>query len=163
MGCSMAEFDRLTRCSPWINLAFVERERTPKPAIERSIRLHLARLLLSTISSILLRLSNKLWLRAAMFSFASLTRTERARSGRWGSGRWVSSYQIVFCLWDSSESDRRQGAGPDCCSTSSRTLCLRWRIRRVHVPIRTISRRSGRARIPRCSGRRFRRRVSCWM
>ena len=46
----MAEFDRLTRYSPWINLAFVERERTPKPAIERSIRLHLARLLLSTLS-----------------------------------------------------------------------------------------------------------------
>jgi len=43
----MAEFDRLTRCSPWIDLAFVERERTPKPAIGRGIRLHLAGLSLS--------------------------------------------------------------------------------------------------------------------
>ena len=43
----MAEFDRLTRSSSWIDLAFVERERTPRPAIEVGIRLHLAGLSLS--------------------------------------------------------------------------------------------------------------------
>jgi putative transposase len=43
----MAEFDRLNRSSPWIDLEFVERERTPKPAIEVGIRLHLVGLSLS--------------------------------------------------------------------------------------------------------------------
>jgi putative transposase len=43
----MTKNDRLTRSSPWIDLAFVERERTPEPAIEVGIRLHLAGLSLS--------------------------------------------------------------------------------------------------------------------
>ena len=43
----MTKNDRLSRCSPWIDLAFVERERTPRPAIEVGIRLHLAGLSLS--------------------------------------------------------------------------------------------------------------------
>ena len=43
----MTQNDRLTRSSGWIDLAFVERERTPRPAIEVGIRLHLAGLSLS--------------------------------------------------------------------------------------------------------------------
>ena len=43
----MAEPDRLTRDTEWIDLSFVERERTPKPIIETGIRHHLAGLSLS--------------------------------------------------------------------------------------------------------------------
>jgi putative transposase len=43
----MTKFDRLTRSSAWIDLGFVERERTPRPAIEVGIHLHLAGLSLS--------------------------------------------------------------------------------------------------------------------
>jgi putative transposase len=43
----MTKNDRLSGSSSWIDLEFVERERTPQPAIEVGIRLHLAGLSLS--------------------------------------------------------------------------------------------------------------------
>ncbi len=43
----MPESDRLTRTSEWIDLSFVERERTPPAIIQEAIRLHLAGLSLS--------------------------------------------------------------------------------------------------------------------
>ena len=43
----MAEFDRLSGDFGWIDLDFVERERTPRQAIEVGIQLHLAELSLS--------------------------------------------------------------------------------------------------------------------
>jgi len=43
----MTKFDRLSDSSSWVDLEFVERERTPRPAIEVGIRLHLAGLSLS--------------------------------------------------------------------------------------------------------------------
>jgi len=43
----MPESDRLTRDCDWIDLGFVERERTPEQIIEEGIRLHLAGLSLS--------------------------------------------------------------------------------------------------------------------
>ena len=39
---SMAEFDRLSGCIEWIDLSFVERDRTPEWAIQVGIRCHLA-------------------------------------------------------------------------------------------------------------------------
>jgi len=38
----MTEFDRLNGCIEWIDLSFVERERTPEWAIQVAIRYHLA-------------------------------------------------------------------------------------------------------------------------
>jgi len=38
----MAEFDRLSEGIAWIDLSFVERDRTPRWAIEVGIRCHLA-------------------------------------------------------------------------------------------------------------------------
>jgi len=38
----MAEFDRLSGCIEWIDLSFVERQRTPEWAIQVGIRCHLA-------------------------------------------------------------------------------------------------------------------------
>ncbi len=38
----MPKTDRLSGCSGWINLSFVERERTPRQLMEFGIRLHLA-------------------------------------------------------------------------------------------------------------------------
>ncbi|MDB2275813.1 IS6 family transposase [Halorubrum ezzemoulense] len=43
----MAETDRLSECTEWIDLDFVERERTPRELIEKGIRHHLAGLSLS--------------------------------------------------------------------------------------------------------------------
>ena len=43
----MPEYDRLIESSDWIDLDFVERERTPEPIIEMGIQLHLAGLSLS--------------------------------------------------------------------------------------------------------------------
>ncbi|WP_096389870.1 IS6 family transposase [Halopenitus persicus] len=43
----MAETDRLTGSTEWIDLEFVERERTPRETIEKGIRHHLAGLSLS--------------------------------------------------------------------------------------------------------------------
>ena len=43
----MAEITRLSGCSEWIDLDFVERERTPRRLMELGIRLHLAGLSLS--------------------------------------------------------------------------------------------------------------------
>ncbi len=43
----MAKIDRLNGCSDWIDLSFVERERTPSQLMELGIRLHLAGLSLS--------------------------------------------------------------------------------------------------------------------
>jgi putative transposase len=43
----MAEFDRLSEDTDWIDLSFVERERTPREIIEKGIRYHLAGLSLS--------------------------------------------------------------------------------------------------------------------
>jgi transposase-like protein len=37
----MPEFDRLSGCIEWIDLSFVERRRTPKWAIQVSIRCHI--------------------------------------------------------------------------------------------------------------------------
>ncbi len=43
----MPKIDRLSGCSDWIDLRFVERERTPRRLMELGIRLHLAGLSLS--------------------------------------------------------------------------------------------------------------------
>ena len=43
----MAEIDRLSESTGWIDLSFVERERTPRETIQVGIRLHLAGLSLS--------------------------------------------------------------------------------------------------------------------
>ena len=43
----MPKIDRLSGCSDWIDLRFVERERTPRQLMELGIRLHLAGLSLS--------------------------------------------------------------------------------------------------------------------
>ena len=43
----MAEFDRLNEATDWIDLSFMERERTPREIIEKGIRYHLAGLSLS--------------------------------------------------------------------------------------------------------------------
>jgi len=40
----MAEFDRLSGDTGWIDLEFMERERTPRSVIEKGIRYHLAEL-----------------------------------------------------------------------------------------------------------------------
>ncbi len=45
----MAKTDRLNGCSDWIDLSFVERERTPRQLMELDIRLHLVELSLSNI------------------------------------------------------------------------------------------------------------------
>lgn len=42
----MSESNRLNGCTEWIDLEFVERERTPHEIIETGIQFHLARLLL---------------------------------------------------------------------------------------------------------------------
>jgi transposase-like protein len=52
----MPEIDRLNRCSDWIDLDFVERERTPEAIIEVGIQLHLAGLSLSNTKQHLDRL-----------------------------------------------------------------------------------------------------------
>lgn len=39
--CSMSEFNRLSRNTEWIDLEFVERQRTPEFAIQVSIQLHI--------------------------------------------------------------------------------------------------------------------------
>ena len=52
----MPEIDRLNQCSDWIDLEFVERERTPEPAIDVGIQLHLAGLSLSNTKQYLERL-----------------------------------------------------------------------------------------------------------
>ena len=52
----MPEIDRLNRCCDWIDLDFVERERTPEPIIPVGIRLHLAGLSLSNTKRELERL-----------------------------------------------------------------------------------------------------------
>ncbi|ELY70122.1 transposase, partial [Natrinema versiforme JCM 10478] len=43
----MPKIDRLSGCSDWVDLSFVERERTPRQLMELGIRLHLAGLSLS--------------------------------------------------------------------------------------------------------------------
>ncbi|TKX46338.1 IS6 family transposase, partial [Halorubrum sp. ASP121] len=43
----MPKTARLTECTEWIDLEFVERERTPREIIEKGIRHHLAGLSLS--------------------------------------------------------------------------------------------------------------------
>jgi transposase-like protein len=52
----MPEIDRLNRCNDWIDLDFVERERTPESIIEVGIQLHLAGLSLSNTKQYLERL-----------------------------------------------------------------------------------------------------------
>ena len=47
------EIDRLSGSTDWINLGFVQRERTPERIIEVSIQLHLAGLSLSNTVSVL--------------------------------------------------------------------------------------------------------------
>ena len=47
----MAEIARLSGCSDWIELDFVERERTPNELMKLGIRLHLAELSLSEYQS----------------------------------------------------------------------------------------------------------------
>jgi len=53
----MAEIARLSRSNDWIDLDFVERERTPEPAMKLDIQMHLAGLSLSNTISILDELS----------------------------------------------------------------------------------------------------------
>lgn len=49
----MGEITHLSRSSDWIDLGFVERERTPKRAIKLGIQMHVAGLsLLNTISGL---------------------------------------------------------------------------------------------------------------
>jgi len=45
--CSMPKIERLTEATDWIDLSFMERERTPREIIEKGIRYHLAGLSLS--------------------------------------------------------------------------------------------------------------------
>jgi transposase-like protein len=52
----MPETDRLNRCNDWIDLDFVERERTPESIIEVGIQLHLAGLSLSNTKQYLEKL-----------------------------------------------------------------------------------------------------------
>jgi len=52
----MTKFDRLSGSSSWIDLEFVERERTPRPAIKVGIHLHLAGLSLSNTKQVLEKL-----------------------------------------------------------------------------------------------------------
>ena len=52
----MTEIDRLTGDNDWIDLEFVERERTPDQIIEVGIQLHLAGLSLSNTKQHLVRL-----------------------------------------------------------------------------------------------------------
>jgi len=49
----MEEIARLSGCSDWIDLGFVERQRTPEFAMRLDIQLHLAGLSLSNTVSIL--------------------------------------------------------------------------------------------------------------
>jgi putative transposase len=49
----MAELDRLSESTEWIDLDFVERERTPREIIEKGIRYHLAGLSLSNTVTLL--------------------------------------------------------------------------------------------------------------
>lgn len=49
----MTEFDRLTESSNWIDLGFVERERTPREIIEVGIQLHVAGISLSNTKQFL--------------------------------------------------------------------------------------------------------------
>ncbi len=49
----MAEIARLSGSSDWIDLDFVERERTPEPAMELGIQMHVAVLSLSNTISVL--------------------------------------------------------------------------------------------------------------
>lgn len=49
----MAEITRLSGNNDWIDLGFVERERTPKPAVEIGIQMHVAGLPLSNTISVL--------------------------------------------------------------------------------------------------------------
>jgi len=51
----MAEIDRLGEATGWIDLSFVERERTPEPIIEVGIHLHVAGLSLSNTKQVLER------------------------------------------------------------------------------------------------------------
>jgi transposase-like protein len=55
----MSEIERLSGRSDWIDLEFVERERTPEPIIEVGIQLHVAGLSLSNTKQILDRLGVK--------------------------------------------------------------------------------------------------------
>ena len=52
----MSESNRFTGCTEWIDLEFVERERTPHEIIETGIQLHLAGLSLSNTKYYLNRL-----------------------------------------------------------------------------------------------------------
>jgi putative transposase len=52
----MSETERLSGCNDWIDLEFVERERTPRQIIEVGIQLHLAGLSLSNTKQYLERL-----------------------------------------------------------------------------------------------------------
>jgi hypothetical protein len=52
----MSEIDRLNGDSDWIDLEFVERERTPEEIVEMGIQLHLAGLSLSNTKQYLERL-----------------------------------------------------------------------------------------------------------
>ena len=54
--CSMPEIDRLGEPTEWIDVEFVERERTPRSAIQVDIQLHLAGLSLSNTKQHLERL-----------------------------------------------------------------------------------------------------------
>ncbi|MDL0123106.1 IS6 family transposase [Halobacterium salinarum] len=52
----MTEFDRLKRGNGWVDLTFVERERTPREIIEVGIQLHIAGISLSNTKQFLERL-----------------------------------------------------------------------------------------------------------
>ena len=54
--CSMPEINRLSEPTAWIDLEFVERQRTPEFAIQVGIQLHLAGLSLSNTKQYLERL-----------------------------------------------------------------------------------------------------------
>jgi hypothetical protein len=51
--CSMPKTERLSECIEWIDLSFVERQRTPSWAIQVGIRCHLAGMSLRDASNFL--------------------------------------------------------------------------------------------------------------
>jgi len=85
----MHEIDRLSDSTDWIDLDFVERERTPKQIIEVGIQLHLAGLSLSNTKQYLERVGVERsrtaihnWVQKATYSRPAMQRRITSRSTR---------------------------------------------------------------------------------
>ena len=96
--CSMPKTARLTECTEWIDLDFMERERTPRSVIEKGIRYHLAGLSLSNTVTLLddlgvnrSRVAVHNWVRKADLQPAAGESPDRLRSIRKRSGSTTSS------------------------------------------------------------------------